>query len=137
VWNAVGVEVNTAVRAAAARVPHRRGLAENIVLHRDANGPFKNRSEIKKVARLGPKAFEQCAGFLRIPDGDDPLDASACTPESYPVVRHDPGRRGSRPEGRDRQQPAAARPAPEQFVTDTVGLPTSPTSSRELEKPGP
>src|SRR6185312_4784380 len=86
--NAVGVDVNTASAPLLTRVSGiGAGLAENIVLHRDANGPFRNRSQIKKVARLGPKAFEQCAGFLRIPDGDDPLDSSSVHPESYPVVR--------------------------------------------------
>ena len=57
------------------------------MLHRDANGPFRSRRSLKKVPRLGPKAFEQCAGFLRIPGGEDPLDASGVHPEAYPVVR--------------------------------------------------
>ena len=64
-----------------------RVLAQNIVLHRDAHGPFRSRKALKKVPRLGPKAFEQCAGFLRIANGDDPLDASGVHPEAYPVVR--------------------------------------------------
>ena len=63
------------------------GLAQNIVLHRDSNGPFRSRKSLKNVARLGPKAFEQCAGFLRIANGDDPLDTSGVHPESYPIVR--------------------------------------------------
>jgi uncharacterized protein len=63
------------------------GLAQNIVLHRYANGPFRSRKALKEVPRLGPKAFEQCAGFLRIANGDDPLDSSGVHPEAYPVVR--------------------------------------------------
>ena len=86
--NAVGVDVNTASAPLLTRVSGiGAGLAENIVLHRDANGPFRTRAALKKVPRLGPKAFEQCAGFLRIPGGDDPLDASSVHPEAYPVVR--------------------------------------------------
>ncbi|MEU2630219.1 Tex family protein, partial [Kitasatospora sp. NPDC007106] len=86
--NAVGVDVNTASAPLLTRVSGVTGtLADNIVAHRDANGPFRTRRALKDVARLGPKAFEQCAGFLRIPGGDDPLDASAVHPEAYPVVR--------------------------------------------------
>src|SRR5699024_5893174 len=85
--NAVGVDVNTASVPLLTRVSGiTAGLADNIVAHRDANGPFRRRSTLKDVARLGPKSFEQCAGFLRIPDGDDPLDSSAVHPEAYPVV---------------------------------------------------
>ncbi|MCK5828423.1 helix-hairpin-helix domain-containing protein, partial [Candidatus Bipolaricaulota bacterium] len=86
--NAVGVEVNT---ASAPLLSHISGLgpklADNIVAHRDENGPFEKRSQLKKVARVGPKAFEQAAGFLRIHNGKDPLDASAVHPESYSIVR--------------------------------------------------
>jgi len=79
--NAVGVDVNTASAPLLTRVSGiGDGLAENIVSHRDANGPFRSRRSLKDVARLGPKAFEQCAGFLRIPGGDDPLDASSVHP---------------------------------------------------------
>ena len=86
--NAVGVDVNTASAPLLARVSGiGTALAQNIVLHRDANGPFRSRRALKKVPRLGPKAFEQCAGFLRIPGGEDPLDASGVHPEAYPVVR--------------------------------------------------
>ena len=85
--NAVGVEVNT---ASAQLLSYVSGLgpalAENIVKHRDENGPFNSREELKKVHRLGAKAFEQAAGFLRIRDGVNPLDASAVHPESYPIV---------------------------------------------------
>ncbi|BFO17410.1 Tex family protein [Streptomyces sp. KM77-8] len=86
--NGVGVDVNTASAPLLARVSGiSSGLAENIVAHRDGNGPFRSRSELKKVSRLGPKAFEQCAGFLRIRGGADPLDSSSVHPETYPVVR--------------------------------------------------
>src|SRR5581483_7958256 len=86
--NAVGVDVNTASPPLLTRVSGiGEGLAEGIVRHRDEHGPFRKRSALRDVARLGPKAFEQCAGFPRIPDGDDPLDASAVHPEAYPVVR--------------------------------------------------
>ncbi|WP_447051080.1 Tex-like N-terminal domain-containing protein [Streptomyces rosealbus] len=86
--NGVGVDVNTASAPLLARVSGiGAGLAENIVSHRDANGPFASRKGLKDVARLGPKAYEQCAGFLRIQGGADPLDASAVHPEAYPVVR--------------------------------------------------
>jgi protein Tex len=83
----LGVDVNT---ASPALLTHVSGigpkLAERIVAHRDENGPFKNRVQIKKVSGLGPKAFEQSAGFLRIRSGDNPLDASAIHPESYPIA---------------------------------------------------
>jgi uncharacterized protein len=86
--NAVGVDLNTASAPLLSRVSGLgAGLASGIVAYRDANGRFRARSELKKVARLGAKAFEQCAGFLRIRDGDDPLDASGVHPEAYPLVR--------------------------------------------------
>jgi protein Tex len=86
--NAVGVHVNTASSALLARVAGlSQTVAENIVTHRDEHGPFRRRKDLKKVPRLGEKSFEQAAGFLRIADGDDPLDASAVHPEAYPVVK--------------------------------------------------
>src|SRR5208283_5850753 len=86
--NAVGVDVNTASAPLLVRVSGiSSGLADGIVAHRDATGPFRSRRALTEVPRLGPKAFEQCAGFLRIPGGDDPLDASSVHPEAYPVVR--------------------------------------------------
>ena len=86
--NAVGVDVNTASAPLLARVSGiSESVAENIVAHRDSKGAFKKRAELQEVARLGPKAFEQAAGFLRIANGDDPLDASSVHPEAYPVVR--------------------------------------------------
>jgi uncharacterized protein len=86
--NGVGVEVN---RASVQLLTYVSGLgpqlAKNIVAYRDENGAFTDRKTLKKVKRLGPKAFEQCAGFLRIKDGENPLDASAVHPESYTVVK--------------------------------------------------
>jgi len=135
--NAVGVDVNTASAPLLTRVSGiGAGLAENIVLHRDANGPFKTRNDIKKVARLGPKAFEQCAGFLRIPDGDDPLDASAVHPESYPVVRTILSTANADIKTLIGNSPLLRALRPEQFVTDAVGLPTVTDILRELDKPG-
>src|SRR3546814_19400210 len=85
--NAVGVRVNPASAALLSRVSGLSStVAGNIVVHRDANGPFRRRSDLLKVPRLGEKTFEQCAGFLRIADGDQPLDASAVHPEAYPGV---------------------------------------------------
>jgi uncharacterized protein len=135
--NAVGVDVNTASAPLLTRVSGiGAGLAENIVLHRDSNGPFRTRDDIKKVARLGPKAFEQCAGFLRIPDGDDPLDASSVHPESYPVVRTILASAQADLKTLVGNSPLLRALRPEQFVTDSVGLPTVTDILRELEKPG-
>jgi uncharacterized protein len=131
------VDVNTASAPLLTRVSGiGAGLAENIVMHRDANGPFRNRSHIKKVARLGPKAFEQCAGFLRIPDGDDPLDASSVHPESYPVVRRILSTAGTDLRTLIGNTSLLRGLQPTLFVTDTVGLPTVTDIIRELEKPG-
>src|SRR6185295_14252849 len=86
--NAVGVDVNLASAKLLERVSGLNEiLAQNIVAHRDQNGRFQSRQELLKVARLGPKAFEQCAGFLRVRDGADPLDSSGVHPEAYPLVR--------------------------------------------------
>ncbi|WP_199430478.1 Tex family protein [Qaidamihabitans albus] len=135
--NGVGVDVNTASAPLLTRVSGiGSGLAENIVQHRDANGPFRSRTALKEVARLGPKAFEQCAGFLRIPDGDDPLDASSVHPEAYPVVRRilDSAGTGLRELIGDTRTLRSLRP--ERFVDDTFGLPTVTDILAELEKPG-
>ncbi|WP_203817621.1 Tex family protein [Paractinoplanes ferrugineus] len=135
--NAVGVDVNTASAPLLTRVSGiGAGLAENIVLHRDANGPFRTRDDIKKVARLGPKAFEQCAGFLRIPDGDNPLDSSSVHPESYPVVRTILAATSNDIKKVIGNSPLLRALRPTDFVTDTVGLPTVTDILRELEKPG-
>ncbi|WP_229074079.1 Tex family protein [Actinoplanes sp. DH11] len=135
--NGVGVDVNTASAPLLTRVSGiTAGLAENIVLHRDQNGPFKNRKEIKNVARLGPKAFEQCAGFLRISGGEDPLDFSSVHPESYPVVRTIAADAGADIKSLIGNSPLLKAIRPEKFVTDTVGLPTVTDILKELEKPG-
>jgi uncharacterized protein len=135
--NAVGVDVNTASAPLLTRVSGiGAGLAENIVLHRDSNGPFRSRAALKQVSRLGPKAFEQCAGFLRIRDGEDPLDASSVHPESYPVVRRILATTGGDLRTVIGNSPLLRGIQPQQFVTDTVGLPTITDILRELEKPG-
>ena len=102
--NAVGVDANTASAPLLARVSGiGAGLAQSIVQHRDANGPFKSRKALKEVPRLGPKAFEQCAGFLRINGGEDPLDASGVHPGSLSGGAADPRRVQERHQGADRQ----------------------------------
>lgn len=135
--NAVGVDVNTASVPLLARVSGvTESLAGSIVAHRDSNGSFPNRSALKQVPRLGPKAFEQCAGFLRILGGDDPLDASAVHPESYPVVRRIlTAARTTMPELIG--NPGALRSLkPAEFTDETFGLPTVTDILAELEKPG-
>ncbi|MFR9757303.1 Tex family protein [Streptomyces sp. TR06-5] len=135
--NGVGVDVNTASAPLLSRVSGiGSGLAENIVAHRDAHGPFSNRKALKDVTRLGPKAFEQCAGFLRIRGGDDPLDASAVHPEAYPVVRS-MVKAGSTDVGSLIGNTKVLRYLrPDDFVDDDFGLPTVTDILRELEKPG-
>ncbi|HEY3753046.1 MAG TPA: Tex family protein [Pseudonocardiaceae bacterium] len=137
--NAVGVDVNTASAPLLTRVSGiGEGLAENIVAHRDENGPFRSRTALKGVARLGPKAFEQCAGFLRIRGGDDPLDSSSVHPESYPVVRRIMA--ATVKDGGIADligNPAVLHKVdPAKFVDDKVGLPTVTDILKELEKPG-
>ncbi|MGI5487571.1 Tex family protein [Microtetraspora malaysiensis] len=135
--NGVGVDVNTASAPLLTRVSGiGSGLAENIVAHRDANGPFRSRRALKDVPRLGPKAFEQCAGFLRIPGGDDPLDASSVHPEAYPVVRRILDSAGSDIKNLIGNTSALRAVDPARFVDDTFGLPTVTDILKELEKPG-
>ncbi|MEV6289654.1 Tex family protein [Streptomyces sp. NPDC051896] len=135
--NGVGVDVNTASVPLLSRVSGiSSGLAENIVAHRDSNGPFKSRSELKKVARLGPKAYEQCAGFLRIRGGDDPLDASSVHPEAYPVVRRMVKTTGQDVASLIGNTGVLRSMRPADFVDDTFGLPTVTDILKELEKPG-
>ncbi|WP_344406225.1 Tex family protein, partial [Dactylosporangium fulvum] len=135
--NGVGVDVNTASAPLLTRVSGIGGsLADAIVAHRDAHGPFRNRKALKDVARLGPKAFEQCAGFLRIPDGDDPLDASSVHPESYPVVRRILAATDSDVKSLIGNNRVLTRLKPADFVDDTFGLPTVTDILKELEKPG-
>ena len=135
--NAVGVDVNTASPPLLTRVSGiGEGLAEGIVRHRDEHGPFRKRSALKDVPRLGPKAFEQCAGFLRIPDGDDPLDASAVHPEAYPVVRRIVAAAGRDVRSLVGDTAVLRTLQPADFVDDRFGLPTVTDILRELEKPG-
>ncbi|MET0328937.1 MAG: Tex family protein [Luteimonas sp.] len=135
--NAVGVFVNTASSALLARVAGlSSGVAENIVVHRDANGPFKRRKDLLKVPRLGEKTFEQCAGFLRIADGDEPLDASSVHPEAYPVVERIAGSSGRGVQQIIGDGAFVRGLKPEQFTDATFGVPTVRDILRELEKPG-
>ena len=135
--NAVGVDVNTASAPLLTRVSGiTTGLADNIVSHRDTHGPFRSRSALKEVARLGPKAFEQCAGFLRIRGGDDPLDSSSVHPEAYPVVRRILSRTGNELRELIGNERVLRKLRPEDFVDETFGLPTVTDILAELEKPG-
>jgi len=135
--NAVGVDVNTASPPLLARVSGiGTSLAQNIVLYRDANGPFRSRKLLKEVPRLGPKAFEQCAGFLRIRGGDDPLDTSGVHPESYPVVRRIIQAADTDIRGLIGNTNVLRGLSPKAFVDDKFGLPTVTDILRELEKPG-
>ncbi|MGE3173878.1 MAG: Tex family protein [Planctomycetota bacterium] len=135
--NGVGVDLNTASEDLLARVAGVGAtLARNIVAHRDQHGPFATRKQLLKVARLGPKAFEQCAGFLRIHGGEDPLDRSAVHPEAYPVVA-----RILAHSGRDIAQVLGDQAFlrgldPRAFTDDTFGVPTVTDILQELEKPG-
>ncbi|WP_068083831.1 Tex family protein [Polycladidibacter stylochi] len=134
--NAVGVDLNT---ASAALLSHISGLTESlakgIVEYRDTVGAFKNRREILKVSRLGPKAFEQCAGFLRITGGDNPLDASSVHPEAYPVAE-----KIIKACGRDLREIMGSKVLasldPKEFISEQFGLPTVKDIFAELEKPG-
>ncbi|KRB44091.1 Tex family protein [Terrabacter sp. Root181] len=135
--NAVGVDVNTASAPLLTRVSGiTPGLAESIVAHRDATGPFRTRTALKDVPRLGPKAFEQAAGFLRIPGGDDPLDASAVHPEAYPVVRRMLESTGQQLTSLIGNTAALQAIRPADYVDDTFGLPTVTDILSELDKPG-
>jgi uncharacterized protein len=135
--NAVGVDANTASAPLLARVSGiGAGLAQSIVGHRDANGPFKSRKALKDVPRLGPKAFEQCAGFLRINGGEDPLDASGVHPEAYPVVRRILNATKSDIKTLIGNAEIVRQLKPQAFVDDSFGLPTVTDILRELEKPG-
>lgn len=135
--NAVGVHVNTASAALLSRVSGLSStVAENIVRFRDQNGPFRSRKALLEVPRLGEKTFEQCAGFLRIADGDQPLDASSVHPEAYPVVE-----RIVKSCGREVKQIVGDAGflrgvKPEQFTDEKFGVPTVRDILKELEKPG-
>ena len=135
--NAVGVDVNTASVALLARVSGlTQSVATNIVNHRDANGAFKSRAALKFVLRLGDKAFEQCAGFLRVSNGENPLDASSVHPEAYPVVEKiladmQKDVKAVMGDGKLLKSLRA-----EKYVDARFGLPTVTDILKELEKPG-
>ncbi|MDR0184578.1 Tex family protein [Lysobacter arvi] len=135
--NAVGVDVNTASAALLTRVSGLSStIAQNIVVYRDANGAFKSRKELLKVPRLGEKTFEQCAGFLRIADGDQPLDASSVHPEAYPVVERILKQCGREVKQLIGDASLLRTLKPEQFIDETFGVPTVRDILKELEKPG-
>ncbi|MCX6833905.1 MAG: Tex family protein [candidate division Zixibacteria bacterium] len=135
--NQVGVEVNTASKQLLTFVSGvGPALAENIVRHRDENGPFKSRKALQKVPRLGPKAFEQAAGFLRITDAENPLDRSAVHPESYHVVESMAARLGCTVLQLMQDEQLRQRVRLEDFVSDRIGMPTLVDIMAELAKPG-
>ncbi|RDY65613.1 Tex family protein [Lysobacter soli] len=135
--NAVGVDVNTASAALLTRVSGLSStIAQNIVVYRDANGAFKSRKELLKVPRLGDKTFEQCAGFLRIADGDQPLDASSVHPEAYPVVERILKQCGREVKQLIGDASLLRSLKAEQFIDETFGVPTVRDILKELEKPG-
>lgn len=135
--NLVGVNVNT---ASSHLLTYVSGLgpvlAKNIVDYRTANSPFRSRRELLKVPRMGAKAFEQCAGFLRIPHAENPLDNSAVHPESYPIVERMAADLHCSVSDLIANRELRSRISPEKYVTDTVGLPTLTDILQELEKPG-
>ncbi len=135
--NSVGVEVNTASKQLLTYVsglgPQ---LAQNIVDYRNENGPFESRRELKKVSRLGAKAFEQAAGFLRIRDAANPLDSSAVHPESYHVVDAMAGNSGCSVAELIKNESLRVKVRLQDYVSDTVGLPTLKDIMQELAKPG-
>ncbi|KTD58289.1 transcriptional accessory protein [Legionella sainthelensi] len=135
--NAVGVDVNT---ASAALLSHISGLnetlAKNIVLYRDEHGAFKNRMELKNVGRMGDKAFQQSAGFLRIMNGDNPLDASCVHPEAYPLVEKIIANKKVDIKNLIGNKEQLRSVNAEQFVDEQFGLPTIKDVLSELEKPG-
>jgi uncharacterized protein len=135
--NAVGVDVNTASRPLLARVSGvTDSLAGAIVAHRDDRGAFATREQLRDVPRLGPKAFEQCAGFLRIRGGDDPLDTSGVHPEAYPVVRRILAKTQTDVAALIGNTTALRGLNPSEFTDEAFGLPTVSDILKELEKPG-
>jgi uncharacterized protein len=135
--NAVGVEVNTASTQLLRYVSGLNAtVAHNIVRYRDEHGPFARRRDLLQVPRLGDKAFEQAAGFLRIRGGADPLDASAVHPEAYPVVERMARDLGVGVRDLMRDENLRRRIEPAQYVSQKVGLPTLTDILAELSKPG-
>ncbi|ELE5028089.1 RNA-binding transcriptional accessory protein [Vibrio fluvialis] len=135
--NAVGVDVNTASPALLTRVAGLSStLAQNIVDYRDENGRFDSRSALKKVPRLGPKAFEQCAGFLRIMDGKNPLDASAVHPEAYPVVKNIAEKNQKAIKALIGNSEFLRNLRAVDYTDEHFGVPTVSDIIKELDKPG-
>lgn len=135
--NAVGVDLNTASAPLLGRVAGvSTTIADNIVTYRNDNGSFSSRAGLKKVPRLGPKAFEQCAGFLRINGGKDPLDASAVHPEAYPVVRRISEATGVTISDLIGNTRVLQQLNPQDFADETFGVPTITDIIAELDKPG-
>ncbi|UVO08069.1 RNA-binding transcriptional accessory protein [Pectobacterium polonicum] len=135
--NAVGVDLNTASVALLTRVAGlTRMMAQNIVTWRDENGRFHNREQLLKVSRLGPKAFEQCAGFLRINHGNNPLDASTVHPEAYPVVERILAATEQALQELMGNPNALRNLKPSDFTDERFGVPTVTDIIKELEKPG-
>jgi uncharacterized protein len=135
--NSVGVDLNTASEALLSRVAGLSStLAKNIVQHRDQHGPFLTRRELLQVSRLGPKAYEQCAGFLRIQGGENPLDGSAVHPEAYPVVERILQRTGTDVKALVGNRDVLRKLKPQDFTDDRFGVPTVTDILAELEKPG-
>jgi len=135
--NKVGVEVNTASKQLLSYVSGlNESIAANIVAHRQENGPFKSRKELTKVSRLGPKAFEQCAGFLRIRDAKHPLDQSGVHPERYSLVEQMATALGCKVEDLTQDSAARAKINLQDYVSEAVGLPTLRDIMEELAKPG-
>lgn len=135
--NSVGVELNTASTELLTYVSGLGPiLAGNIVLYRNSNGPFANRRELQKVPRLGPKAFEQCAGFLRIHGGSNPLDGSGVHPERYPLVKRMAADAGVTIDTLLESEPVRRKIDLHRYIDDTVGLPTLTDIMAELAKPG-
>ena len=135
--NLVGVNLNTASRHLLTYISGLGPtLAQNIVDYRTANGPFHSRKELMKVPRMGAKAFEQCAGFLRIPQSKNPLDNSAVHPESYPVVEHIAKDLDCTVDDLIKNKELRTKIDIQKYVSDTVGLPTLTDIMQELDKPG-
>jgi uncharacterized protein len=135
--NAVGVEINSASPRLLSYIsglgPQ---LARNIISFREENGPFRKRDELKRVPRLGPRAFQQSAGFLRISGGENPLDASAVHPESYPIVEKMAHDLGCSVADLTREASLREKIAPAKYITDRAGMPTLLDILQELAKPG-
>ena len=135
--NAVGADVNTASPPLLARISGlNASLATNIVSFRDAHGPFRNRRQLLKVSRIGERAFQQAAGFLRITSGDNPLDASAVHPEAYPIVERIAQRTGVPVQELIGKTSVLRALEPEEFADTRFGVPTVRDILAELEKPG-